>query len=173
MLETAGEMKGIIGLPEGVESDSSKHLAEITAPEFVAVMGATAGESEGIIGSSRLSESEYPSLNSSRLGSLSSACARRVARSAATAAARVCLGSSSPAVSAAVARAHAPTLHDALSNSWSDTVRVQGPTGTRRVKGGVSGPAEDLRPVSEVETRVNFLPASQAWGQVVVQSSGR
>ena len=26
-----------------------------------------------------------------------------------------------------------------LNNSWSDTVRVQGPTGTRRVKGGVCG----------------------------------
>ena len=46
---------------------------------------ATAGKSEEIIGSSRLSESEIPSLNSSRLGSLSSACARRVARCAATA----------------------------------------------------------------------------------------
>ena len=46
VLETAGEMKGIIGLPDGIESDSSKHLAEITATEFVAVMGATAGESE-------------------------------------------------------------------------------------------------------------------------------
>ena len=39
----AGEMKGIIGLPEGLESDSSKHLAEFTAPEFVAVTRATAG----------------------------------------------------------------------------------------------------------------------------------
>ena len=35
VLETAGEMKGIIGLPEGVESDSSKNLAEITATECV------------------------------------------------------------------------------------------------------------------------------------------
>ena len=37
-------------------------------------------------------------------------------------------------------------VHDACSNSWSDTVRVKGPTGTRRVKGGVSRLAEDLRP---------------------------
>ena len=95
------------------------------------MMGATVFESEGIIASSRLSESEFPSLSSSRLGSLSSACARRVARSAATAPARVCPGSSYPAVSAAVVRAHASTLHDACFNSWSDTVRVQGPTGTR------------------------------------------
>ena len=53
-----------------------------------------------------------------------------------------------------------------LNNSWSDTVRVQGPTGTRRVKGGVSGPVEDLRPVSEVEAGVNFRPAGRVRGQV-------
>ena len=129
-------------------------------------MGATAGESEGIIASSRFSESVCPSLNSSRLGSLSSACARRAARSVATAPARVCPGSSSSAVSAAVARAHASTLHDACFNSWSDTVRVQGPTGTRCSKGGVSSPAEDLRPVSEVETGVNCRPAGGVRGQV-------
>ena len=226
----AGEMKGISGLPEGLEFDSSKHLAEITVPEFVAVTRATAGssrtissgmdvvsgagvalcaacvsassagetdserhvselpgrsargsgarvepgeglvslagESEGIIGSLLQSESDFPSLNSSSLGSLSSACARRVARSAASAVARVCPGSSFSAVSAAVARAHAPTLHDACSNSWSDTVRVKGPTGTRRVKGGVSGPGEDLLPVSEVEAGVNFRPAGGVRGQV-------
>ena len=55
-------------------------------------------------------------------------------------------------------------VHDACSNSWSDTVRVQGPTGTRSSKGGVSGPAEDLRPVSEVEAGVNFRPAGGARG---------
>ena len=74
------------------------------------------------------------------------------------------LVSSFSAVSA-VAHAHASTLHGA-HNSWSDTVRVQGPTGTRRVKGGVSGPAEDLRPVSEVEAGVNFRPAGGVRGQV-------
>ena len=78
---TTGEKKVVIGLPEGIESDSSKRLAEITATESAAVMGVTAGESEGIIGSSRLSESEF-------LGSLSSA--RRVARCVASAPARVC-----------------------------------------------------------------------------------
>ena len=72
------------------------------------------GESGGVIGSCRLSESD-PSLNLSRLGSLSSACARR----AATPAARVCPVSSSPAVSAAVAHVHALTLDDACPNSWS------------------------------------------------------
>ena len=40
----AGEMKGIIDLSEGLESDSSKHLVEFT-PEFVAVTRATAGSS--------------------------------------------------------------------------------------------------------------------------------
>ena len=39
-------------------------------------------------------------------------------------------------------------------NSW------QGPRRRKRVKGGVTGPAEDLRPVSEVEARVNFRPAA-------------
>ena len=42
----------------------------------------------------------------------------------------------------------------------------EGPTGTRMVKGGVSGPAEDLRPVSEVEAGVNFWPAGCVRGQV-------
>ena len=136
-------------------------------------------------------ESDFPSLpNSSHahnsfLGSLSSACARRVARCVAAAPARVCLGSSSPAVSVAVAHVHASILHGArnsgctggllhvqrstsycLNNSWSDTGRVQGPTGTRRVKGGVSGPAEELRPVSEVEAGVNFRVARGVRGQV-------
>ena len=53
-----------------------------------------------------------------------------------------------------------------LKNSWSDTVRVQGPTGTRRVKGGVSGLAADLLPVSEVEVGVNFRPAGEVREQV-------
>ena len=63
-------------------------------------------------------------------------------------------------------------MHDA-HNSWSDTGRVQGPTGRRCTKGGVSGPAEDLRPVSEVEAGVSLRPASQSRGQVVVQSPER
>ena len=41
-------------------------------------------------------------------------------------------------------------------NSWSDTGGVQGPTGRRSSKGGVSGLAEDVRPVSKVEAGVNF-----------------
>ena len=127
----------------------------------------------------KFTESDFPpllnsslSLNS-RLGSLSSAYARSVARRVAAAPARVCPGSSSPAVSAAVAHAHASILHGALVNSWSDTVRLHGPTGTRRVKGGVSGPAEDLRPVPEVEAGVNFRLAGGVRGQVVGSLPGR
>ena len=56
-------------------------------------------------------------------------------------------------------------MHDA-HNSWSDTGRVQGPTGRRCTKGGVSGPAEDLRPVAEVEAGVNFRLAGGVRGQV-------
>ena len=54
-------------------------------------------------------------------------------------------------------------MHGALN---SGVLSRKGPTGTRRVKGGVSGLAEDLRPVSEVETGVNFRPAGGARGQV-------
>ena len=44
------------------------------------------------------------------------------------------------------------------STSYNWECCSQGPTGRRRTKGGVSGPAEDLRPVSEVEAGVNFRP---------------
>ena len=65
-------------------------------------------------------------------------------------------------------------MHDANAlNSWSDTVRLQGPTGRKRVKGGVSGPAEDLRPVSEVEAGVNFRSAGNVRGQVAGSLPGR
>ena len=52
----------------------------------------------------------------------------------------------------------------ACVNSWSDTGRVEGPTGRRSSKGGVSGPAEDLHPVPEVEAGVNFRPAGRGYG---------
>ena len=60
-----------------------------------------------------------------------------------------------------------------LGNSWSDTGRVQGPTGGRSTKGGVSGRAEDFLPVSEVEAGVNFRPASGVRGQVAGSLPGR
>ena len=40
-------------------------------------------------------------------------------------------------------------------------------------KGGVSGPAENLRPVSEVEAGVNFRPAGGVRGQVAGSLPGR
>ena len=46
-----------------------------------------------------------------------------------------------------------------------DGTRLDYP-GRKRVKGGVSGPAEDLRPVSEVEAGVNLRPAGVVRGQV-------
>ena len=102
---------------------------------------------QGIIGSFQLSESDFPSLNSSGLGSLSSACARRVARSAASA--RVCLGSSSLAVSVAVAHSHSSILHGAWNSGGTGgllpVLSSQGPTDTRRIKGGVSGLSERWR----------------------------
>ena len=61
----------------------------------------------------------------------------------------VCLLCFPPASLAVVAHARSTPMH-VPQNSCSDSVRVQGPTVTRRVKGGVSGLAEDLRPVSEV-----------------------
>ena len=130
---------------------------------------ATASESDRVIGLLEVTESEFPSLSysvNSCLGLSTSACARVscLAGACAGAAARVCSVSPSSAV-AAVAHAHASTLHGA-HNSWSDTARVQGPTGFRRVKGGVSGPAEDLLPVSEMEAGVNFRTADGVRGQV-------
>ena len=38
-------------------------------------------------------------------------------------------------------------VHDACSNSWSDMSSAQGRRERKSVKGLVSGPAEDLRPV--------------------------
>ena len=49
----------------------------------------------------------------------------------------------------------------------------KGPTGTRSTKDGVCGPAEELRPVSEVEAGVNFRPAGSVRGQVAGSLPGR
>ena len=72
---------------------------------------------------------------------------------------------SAPASFALVAHARSTLMHDA-HNSWSDTGRVQGPTGRRSSKGGVSGPAEDLRLVAEVAAGVKFRPAGGVREQV-------
>ena len=123
---------------------------------------ATAGQSEEIIGL-HVSPSSLDNSSNSRGCVAAAACALLPAVPGVSA--RVCPVSSSSAVSAAVAHARFTPMHDA-HNSWSDTGRVTGPTGTKRVKGGVSGPAEDLRPVSEVEAGVNFRPAGGVRGQV-------
>ena len=160
---TAGENERIIALPEVTESALAKVKGLAVAS---ATAGATVGESQGIIG---LRESQIPSLNSS--GCLSvHACASLP--SAPAVSARVCPVPSSSAVSAAVAHARFTPMHDA-HKSWSDTVRSQGPTGRRCTKGGVSGPAEDLRPVPEVEAGVNFRPTGWVRGQVAGSLPGR
>ena len=60
------------------------------------------------------------------------------------------------------------TVHDACSNSWSDTVRVHGPSHGHKEFQMVGFPVwpEDLRPVSEVEAGLNFRLAGGVRGQV-------
>ena len=121
----AGESSGIIGLHEVSESDSSVHISRVSN-----------------------------SLNSS-VGVVVSACAR-VASALPAAAAPRSWSTVARLSDAVVAHAHASPMLRArksggtgglvpvqkstsycLRNSGSDTVRGQGPTGTRRVKGGV------------------------------------
>ena len=54
----------------------------------------------------------------------------------------------------------------AKSTSYNLVVGRQGPTRRKGSKGGVSGPSEDLSPVAEVGTGVNFRPAGGAQGLV-------
>ena len=91
------------------------------------------------------------------------------------------------AVVADAASACATSVHDSAFNSGSAggllpvckstsynlEVCSQGPRGRRSSKGGVSGPAEDLRPVSEVEAGVNFRLAGRVRGQVAGSLPGR
>ena len=162
-------------------SDSERIHGLLEEPRLVggaAKSHATAGESEEIIGL-HVSPSSLDNSSNSRGCVAAVACARLPAVPSVSAC--VCPVSSSSAVSAAVAHARSTPMHDAhnsggtggllpvqrstsycLGNSWSDTDRVTGPTGRRCTKGGVSGPAEDLRPVSEVEAGVNFRPAGGA-----------
>ena len=138
---------------------------------------ATAGESVGIIGSScdvvTRASSFYSSCGSSRACmSYLDAVLSAPARAPAAALVARCSALSSSAVGLCM-HAYGSLVHDACSNSWSDTVRSQGPTGRRCTKGGVSGPAEDLRPVSEVETGVNFRPAGRVRGQVAGSLPGK
>ena len=162
---TAGESKEVIELHEVHESEvldaqAQKLCIGSGAAEMAA--HATAGESQRIIGLRERCESDFPYLNSSRcLGVV--ACARLPAVPGVSAFASSC--ASAPVSFAVVAHARSTPMHVAR-NSWSDTGRVKGPRGRKRVKGGVSGPAEDLRPVSEVEAGVTFRPAGGVRGQV-------
>ena len=52
------------------------------------------------------------------------------------------------------------------STSYNLEVERQGPRERRCTKGGVSGPTEDLRPVSVEKAGVNFRPAGGVRGQV-------
>ena len=147
---------------EEPESAFSKNLAESAAADECAWPGQNSRFHCGV---TRLSSSNSSGVSShacvSYLDALLSAPAR--APAALTAARRVAPFS---AVVWLGMHDDGSPVHDACSNSWSDTVRVKGPTGARRVKGGVSGAAEDLRPVSEVEAGVNFRPAGCVRGQV-------
>ena len=129
---------------------------------------ATASESTGIIGSLVFGRSESP-LPKSDNSSMGVACVD-LACAAVASLALVC-SSPRPRVACAAGAVHArrtvSPMHTAHShNSWSDTVSLQGPRGRKSVKEGVSGPAEDLRPVSEVGAGVNFRPVGGVREQV-------
>ena len=99
VLHSAGETKGIIGMPEGIEYDFSKNRA---VDPGAAEKHATAGESEEILGL-HVSPSSLHNSSNSRGCVAAVACARLPAVPGVSA--RVCHVSSSSAVSAAVAHA--------------------------------------------------------------------
>ena len=128
---------------------------------------ATAGDSEEIIGLLERSVSQSSCLNSDN-SSMGVACVDSVLPAVAPSASGV--SSPCPLASRAAAvhaRRTVSPMHDVnAQNSWSDTGSFQGLRGRKRVKGGVSGSAEDLRPVSEAEAGVNFRPVGGARVQV-------
>ena len=156
---------------EGSVPENDGSLIASTEGDFPAL--ATAGESEEIVGLLERSVTQSSCLNSDN-SSMGVACVDP----ASAAVAPPAPVSSSPcarvasASGAVHARRTVSPMHDVLAyNSWSDMVRnssagSQGPRGRKRCKGGVSGPAEDLRPVSEVEAGVNFRPAGGVREQV-------
>ena len=147
---------------EEPESACSKNLAESTATDECARPGQNPRIHCGV---TRLSSSNSSGVSSHACVSYLDALLAAPARAPAALAAARRVAPFSAVVGLGMHDDGSP-VHDACSNSWSDTVRVKGPTGTRRVKGGVSGPAEDLRPVSEVEAGVNFRPAGCVRRQV-------
>ena len=156
---------------EGSVPENDGSLIASTEGDFPAL--ATAGDSEEIVGLLERSVTQSSCLNPDN-SSMGVACVDP----ASAAVAPPAPVSSSPcarvasAAGAVHARRTVSPMHDVLAcNSWSDMVRnssagSQGPRGRKRSKGGVSGPAEDLRPVSEVEAGVNFRPAGGVREQV-------
>ena len=161
-----GCRNGNVDFVERPASDVFGESGDAAVPESAAHV--TAGDSEGIIGL-HVSQSSFDN-SSNSLGCVAAvACARLPAVPGLSAAAS---SSASPSASlAVVAHARSTLMHDA-HNSWSDTGRFLGPTG-RRCTGGVSGPAEDLRHVPEVEAGVNFRPAGRVRGHVAGSLPGR
>ena len=173
--ETAGESTRIAGLLEVREPEFSKKAG--------AAAHAPAGESERNLGLRQVIESH------SRLNSSVGVARVRSASSAAVAPCAAAVALTCPLASGAVVAVHArhtvTPMHVAhYSGEACGLLPVQrstsynkgggkGPTGTRSSKGGVSGPAEDLRPVSEVEAWVNFRPAGSVRGQVAGSLPGR
>ena len=140
---TADENKGIVELHEVNESDLSKAEAAVAA--------ATAGESEGNIRLFEVLESDFPSLpNSShslnsRLGSLSSACARCPLCCCCSCTCLPWFFISCCVCCCCTCACFDPARCSQFRWYWWPLACAE--TGTRRVKGGVLGPAEDLRPV--------------------------
>ena len=188
---------GDVDVTEGVvvDTDFSERMVACVSGGG-AVIGSTAGESQRITGLRDVAQSDTSLqrscvMNSSGFGD-KFACASvgsALFASASALRARSSLACLSDAVSAHARPSPMQVAHNSggtgvllpvqkatsycLGNSWSDTGRVQGPTGRRCTKGGVSGPAEDLRPVTEVEAGVNFRPAGCVRGQVAGSLPGR
>ena len=138
------------------------------------ILGATAGESEQIVGLLEVLESGFPSSHfiKTSVGVATHVFGRGpLAFAAPTSVAHALAGSSPPVCAPAIvfaaaadARATASPLHVARNSSQCCS---QGPTERTGTKGGVPSPTEDLRPVPEVETGVNFRLAGRVRVQVV------
>ena len=130
VLVSAGVSKGITELLEVAEPVRSSELAVGAASAGASDRAATAGESQKIIGLRERYESDFPSLNSSGCVDVDAG-ARVLALPVASAS--LSSSASAPASLAVVVHARSTPMHVA-HNSWSDTVRVKGPTGTRSSK---------------------------------------
>ena len=172
---SAGESKGIAGLFVVKDTDFSKNSVGAAAAS------ATACESEGNLGLRQVIESHSrvnSSMDAERVRSASAAVAPCAAAVALTC----------PLASGAVVAVHARNTVTPVyiahnsgragglllvqgSTSYSLGGGRKGPTGRRSTKGGVSGPARELRPVSEVESGVNFRPAGRIRNRLQVHFS--